>query len=96
MLDTQLMGAVMDPALSPRVHDGLAPITITLFGAFFLALDRLQQLPSGDGTGVGEGVAMVDPAAVECVCCDTGRRATLSPSESPGTCNACLSQPTNL
>jgi hypothetical protein len=41
--------------------------TNTLFGAFFLALDRLQQLPAGDGTGVGEGVAMVDPAAVECV-----------------------------
>jgi hypothetical protein len=43
------------------------PITNTLFGAFFLALDRLQLLPSGDGTGVGEGVAMADPAAVECV-----------------------------
>ncbi len=43
------------------------PITNMLFGAFFLALDRLQQLPPGDGTGVGEGVAMVDPAAVECV-----------------------------
>ncbi len=46
------------------------PITNTLFGAFFLALDRLQQLPPGDGTGVGEGVldvAMADPAAVECV-----------------------------
>jgi hypothetical protein len=43
------------------------PITSTLFGTFFLALDRLQQLPSGDGTGAGEGVAMVDPAAVECV-----------------------------
>ena len=42
------------------------PITSTLFGAFFLALDR-QQLPPGDGTGVGEGVAMTDPAAVECV-----------------------------
>ncbi len=35
-----------------------------LFGAFFLALDRLQQLPpAADSTGV----AMVDPAAVECV-----------------------------
>ncbi len=43
------------------------PITNTLFGAFFLALDRLQQLPFGDGTGVGEGVALADPAAVECV-----------------------------
>jgi hypothetical protein len=46
-------------------------IANTLFGAFFLALDRLQQLPPGDGiflgvdgTGVSE---MVDPAAVECV-----------------------------
>jgi hypothetical protein len=43
------------------------PITSTLFGAFFLALDRLQQLPPGDGAGVGEGVAMADPATVECV-----------------------------
>ena len=45
------------------------PITSELFGAFFLALDRLQLLPpgDGDGTGVGEGVAMVDPAAVEYV-----------------------------
>ena len=46
------------------------PITNTLFGAFFLALDRLQQLPPGDGTWMGEGVldvAMADPAAVECV-----------------------------
>jgi hypothetical protein len=42
------------------------PITNTLFGSFFLALDRLQQL-RGDGTGVGEGVAMADPAVVECV-----------------------------
>jgi hypothetical protein len=42
-------------------------IANTLFGAFFLALDRLQQLPPGDGTGVEEGVAMADPAAVECV-----------------------------
>ncbi len=42
-------------------------ITNTLFGAFFFALDRLQQLPPGDGTGVGVGVAMADPAAVECV-----------------------------
>ncbi len=37
------------------------PITNSLFGAFFLALDRLQQLPPKDG------VAMADPAAVECV-----------------------------
>jgi hypothetical protein len=44
-----------------------SPATNTLFGAFFLALDRLHQLPPGDGTGVGEGVAMADPAAVECV-----------------------------
>ena len=43
------------------------PITNTLFGAFCLALDRLQQLPPGDVTRLGEGVAMVDPAAVECV-----------------------------
>jgi hypothetical protein len=43
------------------------PIINTLFAAFFLALDHLQQLPPGDGTGVGEGVAMADPAAVECV-----------------------------
>jgi hypothetical protein len=43
------------------------PITNTLFGTFFFALDRLQQHPPGDVTGVGEGVAMVDPAAVECV-----------------------------
>jgi hypothetical protein len=44
------------------------PITNTLFGAFFLALDRLQQFhPGSDRAGVGEGVAMVDPAAVECV-----------------------------
>jgi hypothetical protein len=43
------------------------PITNTLFGAFFLALDRLQHLPPGDGTEVGEGVAMADPAAVECM-----------------------------
>jgi hypothetical protein len=47
--------------------DKATPITNTLFGMFFLALDRLQQLPSGDVTGVGEGVAMADPAAVECV-----------------------------
>ncbi len=47
---------------------GATPITSTLFGAFFLALDRLQLLPPGDGTGVvWEGVAMADPAAVECV-----------------------------
>ncbi len=48
------------------------PITNTLFGAFFLALDRLQQLPPGDGRGGRReddvlGVAMADPAAVECV-----------------------------
>ncbi len=43
------------------------PITNTLFGSFFLALDRLQQLPPPrDETGVGEGV-VIDPAAVECV-----------------------------
>ncbi len=42
------------------------PITNTLFGAFFLALDR-QQLPPGDGMWVGEGVAITDPAVVECV-----------------------------
>ncbi len=41
------------------------PVTNTLFGAFFLALDRLQQLPPGDGTGVG--VAMADPVAMECM-----------------------------
>ncbi len=41
--------------------------TNTLFGAFFLALNHLQQLPSEDGKVVGEGVAMVDPAAVEFV-----------------------------
>ena len=39
------------------------PATSTLFAAFFLALDRLQRLPPGDGTEV----AMADPAAVECV-----------------------------
>ena len=54
------------------------PITNTLFGAFFLALDRLQQ--PGDGTGVGEGVAMADPAAVECVL----RHWTLGDSRSLG------------
>ena len=43
------------------------PIANALFGAFFLALDRLQQLPPRDGRGVGEGVVMADPAAVECV-----------------------------
>ncbi len=48
-------------------HDIYAtPSTNTLFGAFFLALDRLHPRPPEDG-GVGEGVAMVDPAAVECV-----------------------------
>ncbi len=47
---------------------GASPITNTLFGAFFLALDRLQQLPPEDGTcPMGEGVAMADPVAVECV-----------------------------
>ena len=50
-----------------ELHVKATPITNTLFGAFFLALDRLQQLPPGDGTMVGEGVAMADPAAVECV-----------------------------
>ena len=40
------------------------PITNTIFGAFFLALDRLQQLLVEDGTGA---VAMADPAVVECV-----------------------------
>ncbi len=44
-----------------------SPTTNTLFGAFFLALDRLQQLPPRDGSEVGEVVAVVDPAAVECV-----------------------------
>ncbi len=45
-----------------------SPITNALFGAFFLALDRLQLLPPGDGAClVGKGVAMADPAAVECV-----------------------------
>jgi hypothetical protein len=44
------------------------PITNALFGAVFLALDRLQQFhPGSDGAGLGLGVAMVDPAAVECV-----------------------------
>ena len=56
------------------------PITNTLFGAFFLALDRLQQLPPEDSTGVGEGVAMADPAAVECVL----RHWTLGDSRSLG------------
>ncbi len=41
-----------------------SPTTNIIFGAFFLALDRLQQLSPEDGT---EGVAMADPAAVECV-----------------------------
>ncbi len=45
------------------------PITNTLFGAFFLALDRLciQLQAPEDDTGMGEGVAMADAAAVECV-----------------------------
>ncbi len=43
------------------------PTSNTLFGAFFLALDRLQQLSPGECTGVGEGVAMADPVVVECV-----------------------------
>ena len=47
-------------------HHG-APATNVLFGACFLALDRLQQLPPGDDTGMVERVAMADPAAVECV-----------------------------
>ena len=54
------------------------PITNTLFGAFFLALDRLQQLRPGDGTWMGEGVAMADPAAVE----DMLRHWTLGDSQS--------------
>ncbi len=44
--------------------------TNILFGAFLLALDRLQQFPPGGSAGEGVamgGVAMVDPAAVECV-----------------------------
>jgi hypothetical protein len=41
--------------------------TNTLFGTLFLTLDRLQQLPPGDGEGIVEAVAMTDPAAVECV-----------------------------
>jgi hypothetical protein len=53
--------------MSTSCYVEATPITNTLFGAFFVALDRLQQLPPGDGTGVGEGVAMADPAAVECV-----------------------------
>ena len=52
---------------SQYVQVKATPTTNTLFGAFFLALDRLQQLHPGDATWVGEGVAMADPAAVECV-----------------------------
>jgi hypothetical protein len=48
-------------------HEGSWSTLDALFGAFFLALDRLQQLSAEDGTGVGEGVAMADPAVVECV-----------------------------
>ncbi len=51
--------------MSDRVQG--TPATNMLFGAFFLSLDRLQQLPLGDGAGVRESVAMADPAAVECV-----------------------------
>ena len=55
------------------------PITNTLLGAFFLALDRLQQLPPGDGTCmVWERVAIADPAAVE----DVLRHWTLGDSQS--------------
>ena len=53
--------------MSTFIEVNATPITSTLFGAFFLALERLQQLSPGDGIGVGEGVAMADPAAVECV-----------------------------
>ncbi len=52
---------------SDSIEASDTPIINTLFGAFFLALDRLQQLPPGDGTGVGGCVAMTDPAAVEYV-----------------------------
>jgi hypothetical protein len=55
-------------------------ITNMLFGSFFIALERLQQSPPGDDTGVGEGVAMTDPAAVECVL----RHWTLGDSQSLG------------
>ncbi len=50
--------------MSESRHVNATPATNTLFVAFFLALDRLQQLP---GYGAGEGVAMADPAMVECV-----------------------------
>ncbi len=53
--------------MSRSLYFNCSSDTNTLFGAFFLALDRMQQLASGDGTGVGEGVAMADPAAVEYV-----------------------------
>ncbi len=53
--------------LSDSYDFGATPTTNTLFGAFFLALDRLQLLPPEEGTGMWEDVAMADPAAVECV-----------------------------
>ncbi len=46
-------------------------LTNTIFGAFLLAVARLQEiLPGNDGltAGAGEdGMARADPAAVECV-----------------------------
>ena len=42
------------------------PTTNVLFGAFFLALERLQLFSKHD-MAMGECVAPVDPAAVECV-----------------------------
>jgi hypothetical protein len=42
------------------------PTTNVLFGAFFLALERLQ-LSSEHDMAMGECVALVDPAVVECV-----------------------------
>ena len=53
--------------MSTSWYVNATPITNTLFGAFFLALDRLQQQSPGDCTGAGEGVALADPSAVECV-----------------------------
>ncbi len=53
--------------MSKSVEAGATPATNIIFGAFFLALDRMQHLPASDGTGEEEGVAMADPAAVECV-----------------------------
>ncbi len=64
--DTQFWSPPLHPLFSSRRFG--APVINMLFGAFFLALDRLQQLPHEHrDAGVGEGVAMVDPAAVECV-----------------------------